>query len=306
LKHPTDLWGQIWRQKYANRIPEEELIQMEVPRLGSMIWKNAYNNRVIVQTHSFWEIREGASALFWEDAWKQENKLTLCESLRNTKDKLKVVGWHRVQQYWQNTGNLEPFTYQKWRTGKQLAPKISTEERNQLESNLSTRKINALEGTYIPKWGAKGYGNFKVKYAYEWATNQTQQDEGDIWNKIWNSELWPKISMFLWLLTKKKTLTWDTLVKRGFEGPSICHICQREEETTEHLFNGCVVISTLRDRGATTFRQSNRVRDNIIQTIEGWRQSPFHNPIANRVWNIFPGLLLCNVWKEPNRRIFKD
>jgi len=136
------------------------------------------------------------------------------------------VGWHRVQKYWQNTGNLEPFKYQKWRTGKQLASKNSIEEINQLEGNLSTRKINTLEGTYILKWGAKRYGNFKLKYSYEWVTNQTQQDEGDIWNKIWNSELWPKISMFLWLLTKKKTLKWDMLVKRGFEGPSICHICQ--------------------------------------------------------------------------------
>jgi len=39
---------------------------------GSSIWNKAWENRGLVQRNSFWEIREGDLALFWEDKWKQE------------------------------------------------------------------------------------------------------------------------------------------------------------------------------------------------------------------------------------------
>jgi hypothetical protein len=42
------------------------------------------------------------------------------------------------------------------------------------------------------------------------------------------------------------------------------------------------------------------------ETIELWSDNPYNNPILNRVWETFPGFLMWNVWKERNRRIFKD
>ena len=39
---------------------------------GSHIWNKAWDKRSIVQQHSFWEIRDGEQALFWEGKWQQE------------------------------------------------------------------------------------------------------------------------------------------------------------------------------------------------------------------------------------------
>ncbi|MCY6488045.1 hypothetical protein, partial [Actinobacillus pleuropneumoniae] len=53
----------------------QDLIRMQESPDGSPIWNLARRNRGIVQEHSFWEIRNGETSLFWEDAWQQFSKL---------------------------------------------------------------------------------------------------------------------------------------------------------------------------------------------------------------------------------------
>jgi hypothetical protein len=49
---------------------------------GSLIWNDAQRNKLLIQQHAFWEIREGRNALFWTDSWKQMPTLTLNEILQ--------------------------------------------------------------------------------------------------------------------------------------------------------------------------------------------------------------------------------
>ena len=60
---------------------------------GSQIWNKAWEIRAIVQKHSFWEIRDGNLAWFWEDNWKQEPKLSRDEfaNLKNDTDNKGLV-----------------------------------------------------------------------------------------------------------------------------------------------------------------------------------------------------------------------
>jgi hypothetical protein len=44
-------------------------------REGSTIWNLAWHNKTWVQTHKFWEVRNGKTIRFMEDAWKQEPKM---------------------------------------------------------------------------------------------------------------------------------------------------------------------------------------------------------------------------------------
>ena len=55
---------------------------------GSHIWNKAWENRGLVQENSFWEIREGDLALFWEDKWKQE-PILLKEDFGDLKEETK-------------------------------------------------------------------------------------------------------------------------------------------------------------------------------------------------------------------------
>jgi hypothetical protein len=72
LKTPTALWVQIWKQKYAPNTQADQLIRHNDQIQGSNIWNTAWKNRELVQKYAFWEIRNGESALFWQDSWQQQ------------------------------------------------------------------------------------------------------------------------------------------------------------------------------------------------------------------------------------------
>jgi hypothetical protein len=45
LKHPTELWAQIWKQKYAPTTQADQLIRFNDQIQGSNIWNTAWHNR---------------------------------------------------------------------------------------------------------------------------------------------------------------------------------------------------------------------------------------------------------------------
>lgn len=63
--------------------------------------------------------------------------------------------------------------------------------------------------------------------------------------------------------------------------------------------------SLLWDKGAQTFRRSNKVRGYLDLSIREWDSYAFDNPIILTIWQILPGTILWNIWKERNDRIFK-
>ena len=66
---------------------------------GSHIWNKAWENRAIFQKHSFWEIRDGNLAWFWEDKWQQEPKL-LREEFANIKNDIDNKRLLTVNDFW--------------------------------------------------------------------------------------------------------------------------------------------------------------------------------------------------------------
>jgi hypothetical protein len=101
-------------------------------------------------------------------------------------------------------------------------------------------------------------------------------------------------------------LTWDNLLKRGFQGASLCPLCKVEEETLNHLLNTCHYTAQIWDQVAIVMRTSDRLRDSIIETISNWRDQAFSSPLLNWIWQLLPGFVLWQVWKERNNRIFRN
>jgi hypothetical protein len=151
------------------------------------------------------------------------------------------------------------------------------------------------EGPEDHQMGEKGDGNFHIKEAYQEAMGLDNEANNPLWSKVWNPQIWPKVATFLWLVVNKRALTWDRVVKRGFTGPSICLLCNQAEETLNHLLNSCPLDSNIWDIGAILFRRSYRNRQDISMTISDWKTDPYQNPILNRAWMLFLGLVLWNV-----------
>eukprot|EP00253_Pinus_taeda_P008568 PITA_08568 len=181
--------------------------------IGSPIWNHAQANRSIIQDHSFWEIRNGTQALFWEDAWQQSPTIE-SPTLQPLKLAYQTEGHSRVNHYW-NSHSEDP----EWREWKVFNPDqngVPQDAIQDLNQQIRKRKIRiAVENDKL-RWGPKGNGEFSLKEARS-IIEQEEHPETVPWaEKIWDNFQWLKIRTFLWLLMQKRTLTWENLRKKGF------------------------------------------------------------------------------------------
>jgi len=119
-----------------------------------------------------------------------------------------------------------------------------------LLQELSHRKIRVHQGPDKLRWGYKMEGNFSIQEAFHLARGLPAANPDPFWKKLWEAKLWPKITLFLWLVTRGRVLTWDNLLKKGFTGPSQCVLCRQNSEDLQHLLDTCPMASDLWDRGA--------------------------------------------------------
>jgi hypothetical protein len=57
---------------------------------------------------------------------------------------------------------------------------------------------------------------------------------------------------------------------------------------------------------ADIFHQSNRIRGNISTTINTWEEKYNDNEEVNLCWTLTPSMIAWAIWKERNRRIFRN
>lgn len=64
VKGGKDLWKEIWTQKYSMPTIAGGIMRKEEMPKGSTIWNLACQNRDIINTHAFWEVRNGRITKF--------------------------------------------------------------------------------------------------------------------------------------------------------------------------------------------------------------------------------------------------
>jgi hypothetical protein len=228
--------------------------------------------------------------MFWHDSWQQFKPLNEMEDLSTLKGALNPHTSLKVKDLWKPQG--QHLLWHQWKTSNQDlgVPKNLNLQGRQSQANRW--KIPRREGSDILRCGYSTAGTFTIKEAYFLHSNPQGEIKEPIWSKVWNPALWPKVSTFLWLVVHNQTLTWDNLRKRGFIGPSLCVLFYQQEETKEHLFNGCCYSQKIWDQGTQIMRKSNRHRNNINDTIENWDHITYNNPLLNHIWKLLPGFVL--------------
>jgi hypothetical protein len=225
LKHPRELWAKLWRKKYTPGLPENRLIRWNGDDQGSLIWTAAKQNRQLITQHAFWEIGNGETALFWKDSWHQWPALEDEEWAPDICTQATQAGLTKVADYWQ-IDNTEA-NWRSWRVDREHMNLDQHINLTPLQAELAKRKIPKIEGNDILRWGYGTQGTFNTKEAYQLKTQSNHLPASQIWQKIWSLKHWPKITLFLWLISHSSVLTWDNLRKRGFLGPSFCILCGR-------------------------------------------------------------------------------
>jgi hypothetical protein len=69
---------------------------------------------------------------------------------------------------------------------------------------------------------------------------------------------------------EQKILTWDNLLKRGFQGPSMCVFCKESEEFVIHLFGDCNFIKNIW-----------QIITKELKMVNNWQGGSFENSLLN-------------------------
>lgn len=133
-----------------------------------------------------------------------------------------------------------------------------------------------------------------------------QADKDQIWGQVWLPGLWPKISTFLWILSKRRILTWDNLIKRGFIGPSRCPNCNLNSETISDLMETCPLAKQLWENVEKCNMRADARMEDVMENIRNWTKNPFKSQLLKSLWSLIPSFLYWNLWKERNYRIFNN
>ena len=125
---------------------------------GSIIWSSAKYHHLLIQQHSFWEIRNGKSARFWTDSWEQLPKLT------NTFNPSMEPEWdtrqlETVNQYWDDTDKQG---YRQWKQATRIARNANEQESHAITDELNNRCIRVSHDQDILRWGHTPKGTFST------------------------------------------------------------------------------------------------------------------------------------------------
>jgi len=149
----------------------------------------------------------------------------------------------------------------RWRIWDKINPQNRAQGdpvMKEIEEELGKRKIGVSEEEDQLRWGRKNGGEFNLKEARHYIAGQDQENPKTHRERIWEGPQWPNIKVFKWLILHNNILTWEILTKRGFIRPSRCHLCEVQEESTNHLLDECNYTTEIWDWVACIYRQSNR------------------------------------------------
>ena len=93
---------------------------------------------------------------------------------------------------------------------KEKPEPISKADWEGFQEELSKRFINIQEGPDVLRWVYTTRGSFNIKEAYNIRIT-VRATVDDIWKKIWVVNLWPKVSLFVWLDVWGRILTSENL-----------------------------------------------------------------------------------------------
>ncbi len=141
---------------------------------------------------------------------------------------------------------------------------------------------------------------FSVKSLYRFL-----QDSGVVDNRyvrLWNIKSPLKVRIFIWLVLKRRVMTRDILLKRGWTGFGLCCLCLEAEETADHLFVGCEFAKSILERLLCNKRAVRRC-ENVVELWEWCRDK--QGTVGRRELTTIAATW-WNLWLERNGRIFQD
>lgn len=175
--------------------------------------------------------------------------------------------------------------------------------------------LHGLAPTHMKKKDTKGWGLKEGRYAVSKGYSKLSEKphvppDPAPWQGIWHIPSWPKIDFFAWTLCHGRILTYDTLQRKGFHGPSRCPLCTENAETALHLMLECNFSIQIWASFTNKFDPNFPMPRSMVDLFSNWTNRYLGQPPKNQViktaWAILPKIICWQIWLERNRRIFRN
>ncbi|KAH9305379.1 hypothetical protein KI387_009783 [Taxus chinensis] len=287
-------WIDLIKEKYLKHQSLYSFLLDEQLPYGSIFWNNLVKSRNFIRLGSKWKVGDGRDINFWEDNWFNGN---LMESFGMAKDSLINKYGIKIKDYIEENG-----TRKKWK--KLFVDRIDLKQiTSSLQDHLELIPLSQMDSKDELVWINSNDGNYTVKTGYNnfFHYNQTEFN----WNRIWMTDLTPKIKNFLWLAIRGRILTNDNLMRRGLIIPNRCHICKKDFEDISHLFIHCEYATRLWSFSLSKFEALWVMSKDLNQLWTQWNP-PFKHCVVKRIWKLVIPHLIWRIWKDRNDIIFRN
>ena len=299
-ENPHLYWVRILKGKYLDNMDNNRILTIRNPPKGSAIWNFMVSCREVIIKHITWQIGDGESAKFWEDSW---NGLEVVgENIRD--NELKSY----FKERWGNTVK-DYMTEKEGPVGREWCWKdVSREElteaqKEQMIQIFKDRNVVLTKKKDKVIWCGSLSGKYSVKIGYNLLA-ETGRESFFSRDLCWNKDTLPKAGTFTWLAYKGRILTAERLRKIGINGPSRCPLCEKQEETIDHLLIQCQYAKKCWDIVQFKLRWQGPRAQTIREALDGWPRIAEKSTLSS-IWLVAPSLIIWELWKERNRRIFR-
>lgn len=183
-------------------------------------------------------VGDGQNTLFWKDPWLEGGPLNVrfrrLFSLSMDKSGMvaNLVIWRDGVCEW------------NWRWRRRLF-QWEKDELGVLQSLIQSNGVRG-EGGDRWFWEKEHFGSYSVRSAYKWLVQSDLNGNVVFYTNLWKGEAPLKVNFFVWKLAKNRIPSLQNLARRNVPLESqVCVGCQKEVESTSHLFFKCELFSAL-------------------------------------------------------------
>ncbi len=289
LSNKTHLWRPIIEGLYYKR--RKPLREGASFRPFSQWWGSVLKTRDIFKCGASYMIGNGRIVSFWMDIWCTTSPLcTLYPRIYDCVGSKNL----RAEACWGANG---------WRWGKILAgfPTTSQSDRTlvlQLKGLTSGFTLSNIEDEVRWRWSRSE--EFSVKSLYIFLQDGGVSDTSCV--ELWKIHVPLKVKIFIWTVLKRKVLTKDRLIRRGWVGDDWCALCLDEPETMDHLFTGCPVGKAV----LSSLLPNKLFLSTCFSTLRLWESSRQKGGDAKGRELATSAIAWWSIWLARNKRIFEN
>lgn len=232
VTNPNLLVSKVLKAKYMK---EDAWLGQQPPNNASWCWKSMHKGGELLQQRLWKRVGDGRSVKIWHDRWIPglvDGRVTTVKpigcQLQFVHELIEGEKWKNdLLKHWFNVVDVDHITN---------FPLSLYDRKDRLFWNYSKSGIYTVKTGYVVAKEQSEMMNRKLASDLE---TSWEIRKHTVWKRLWSLNVKMKQKHFLWRCLQNGMATNEVLYKRFGISNMICHCCEEETETIEHIFFFC-------------------------------------------------------------------